>query len=385
MQAIINQRHRLEVADVFICCQQEFIQHHTLCPVQQKALENIIQCRTARLGGHLNCCTNCGYEKPSYNSCRNRHCPKCQFIKQVQWVDKLKGRLIPGKYFHVVFTIPELLNPLFYINQADCYHLLFQAASEALQKAGSNPNFLGADTGAVAVLHTWGQTLTYHPHIHMLVPAGGLSEDETHWVQAPKKFFVPVKALSSMFRGILIRELKSYMDQNKLRIPQDMLGFEEFKKKLYLKNWNVYSKKALGGVNSVLAYLGRYTHRVAISNNRLIALGQNNISFFYRDYRNENRQRTISLDQTEFVRRFLQHILPSGFYKIRYFGILATVHIHTKREQAIALIGKTILLPVLEGLSAYEVIRELTGKDPARCPKCKTGFMTLKMVIDKSG
>jgi predicted Zn-ribbon and HTH transcriptional regulator len=385
MLPFINQRHGLELADVFNSCKQELAAQHTLCPIQQKAVDDITACRTSQLGGHINCCTYCGYEKPAYNSCRNRHCPKCQFIKQEQWVDKLKGRLIPGRYFHVVFTIPELLNPLFYINQANCYHLLFHAASEALQKAGRNPSFLGADTGAVAVLHTWGQTLTYHPHIHMLVPAGGLSDDQTHWIEAPKKFFVPVKALSSIFRGVLIRELKSYIDQNKFRIPENMDDFEALKKKLYMKDWNVYSKKALGGVNGVLAYLGRYTHRVAISNSRLISLEQHKVSFVYRDYRQANRQRTLSLDQTEFVRRFLQHVLPSGFYKIRYFGILATVHIHAKREQAIALIGKTMLLPILEGLSAYEVIRELTGKDPARCPKCKTGWMSIKMMIDKPG
>lgn len=382
---MINQRHRLEVADVFRSCREEFALQHTLCPVQMKAMEDILACRTARLGGHINCCTHCGYEKPAYNSCRNRHCPKCQFIRQQQWVDKLKGRLIPGRYFHVVFTIPEALNPLFYINQGTCYDLLFGAASQALQKAAANPRFLGADTGAVAVLHTWGQTLTYHPHIHMLVPGGGLSEDETHWIGAPKKFFVPVKALSSMFRAIVMGQLKACIQRKLLKIPGGMEDFKVLKEKLYAKNWNVYCKKALGGVNGVLSYLGRYTHRVAISNSRLIMMEQGRVCFSYRDYRQKNRQRVMSLQQPEFARRFLQHILPSGFYKIRYFGILATVHIHTKREQSIALIGKTILLPVLEGLSAYEVVRELTGKDPARCTKCKTGFMAHKMNIARSG
>lgn len=385
MEAIINQRHRLEVADVFSSCSEEFALHHSLCPVQLKAMEDILACRTARLGGHINCCTNCGYEKPAYNSCRNRHCPKCQFIRQQQWVDKLKGRLIPGRYFHVVFTIPEALNPLFYINQATCYDLLFGAASQALQKAGRNPRFLGADTGAVAVLHTWGQTLTYHPHIHLLVPGGGLSDDETHWIQAPKKFFVPVKALSSMFRAIVMGQLKACIERNLLKIPAGMEDFKVLKEKLYAKNWNVYCKKALGGVNSVLSYLGRYTHRVAISNSRLIMMQQGRVCFSYRDYRQKNTQRVMSLQQTEFVRRFLQHILPSGYYKIRYFGILATVHIHTKREQSIALVRKTILLPILEGLTAYEVVRELTGKDPALCPKCKTGFMTHRRNIARSG
>jgi len=375
METKINKRYPLEVADIIQCSRLELERSRRLCSVQVKAMDDIVTCRTSEAGGHLNRCNTCGHQQPSYNSCRNRHCPKCQYIKQEQWVDKLKGRLIPGRYFHLVFTIPQQLNALYYINQEVCYHLLFQSAWEALQNAGKNPAFLGADVGAVAVLHTWGQTLTYHPHVHLLVPAGGLSEDQVEWIASPRKFFVPVKALSAMFRGIFVRYLRKHLDQKKLKLPEGFTGFQPLKEQLYRNNWNVYSKKAFGGMNSVLDYLGRYTHRVAITNNRLISMADDKVTFRYKDYRKGNQQQIMQLKAIEFTRRFLQHILPSGFYKIRYFGILATTHIHTKREQAIGLVGKTILLPMLEGLSAYEVVRLLTGKDPALCPVCKKGLM----------
>ncbi len=375
MEKVLNKRQTTEVALVFNSCCGDFMAGGNLCHEQRKAFNDILSCRTSRLGGHISTCNHCGYTTQAYNSCHNRHCPKCQFLKQEQWVDKLKGRLIPGRYFHIVFSVPHLLNKLVYINQRLCYKLLFNAASQALQNAGRNPSFLGAETGAVAVLHTWGQTLSYHPHIHMLVPAGGLTEDGMEWIAAPKKFFVPVKALSAMFRGIFIRLLKEHLDKNELKLPDDFPGFDPMKKMLYEKNWNVYSKKALGGVNSVLAYLGRYTHRVAISNSRLINIENGQVTFRYKNYRDRGRQEIITIGCTEFARRFLMHVLPGGFYKIRYYGILATANIATKRQQAIALIGKTIWLPVLEGLNAYEVYREVTGSDPTRCPKCKQGTM----------
>jgi len=375
METKLNKRYPLEVADIIRYSRAELEQSRRLCAVQLKAMDAIESCRTVDAGGHLNRCNACGHQQPSYNSCRNRHCPKCQYIKQEQWVDKLKGRLIPGRYFHLVFTLPQELHPLYYINPEGCYDLLFQAAWEALQNAGRNPAFLGADVGAVAVLHTWGQTLTYHPHVHLVVPAGGLSEDQVEWIRSPKKFFVPVKALSVMFRGIFVRYLRKLLDEKKLKLPKGFTGFLPLKEQLYQKNWNVYSKKAFGGMNSVLDYLGRYTHRVAITNNRLISMDNGKVVFRYRNYRKGNQQGCMQLEAVEFSRRFLQHILPSGFHKIRYFGLLATAHIHTKREQAISLVGKTIWLPQLEGLTAYEVLYLLTGRDPMRCPLCKKGLM----------
>ena len=378
MDMIINQRHAVEVADVLKVSQQGLETKYNLCSTQQNALDALIRCRTRHNGGHMSYCSKCGHKEQSYNSCRNRHCPKCQFIKQEQWVDKLKSRLMPGRYFHVVFTIPHQLNPIFYINQRKCYKILFSSAWEALKNAGNNSGFLGAQLGAVAVLHTWGQTLSYHPHIHMLVPAGGLSEDGMEWVQASRKFFVPVKALSAMFRGIMIRQLKDLIETNELKLPDSFKDFITLKTELYGKNWNVYCKKAQGGMNSVLQYLGQYTHRVAISNSRLLTMQNGKVSFRYRDYRleqNRYQNKIMSLETLEFARRFMQHILPSGFYKIRYYGILATANITTKREQSISLIGETMWLSQLEGLNAYEVLRYLTGKDPALCPVCKEGFM----------
>lgn len=376
----MNKRSDIEVADVFRDCQQQLAQAN-LCSVQRKAVFDILRCRTMAAGGHLDQCSSCGYQRPAYNSCRNRHCPKCQYIKQVQWVDKLTGRLMPCRYFHIVFTIPEQLNPLFMYNQSPCYDLLFRAAWSALQKAGNNPRFLGAQVGTVAVLHTWGQTLSYHPHIHMIVPAGGLSEDNIEWMHSPKKFFVPVKALSSMFRGILIKSIMHLLKSGTLKIPDSYPDVPTLKQQLYQKRWQVYAKKAFGGMQSVLSYLGRYTHRVAISNQRLVSLKDGKVCFAYRDYRKGNKHGTMTLPVTEFCRRFLQHILPHGYYKIRYFGILAAVNMPTKREQAISLIGKTMLLPQWEGLPAYEIIQSITGKDPLLCPLCKQGRMLRIMAL----
>jgi hypothetical protein len=376
-----NTRQKIEVADIINSCQEEIAATLPLCGVQIKAIKDILKCRTAAAGGHISYCNHCDHSQQAYNSCGNRHCPKCQFVKQHQWIDKLTSRLMPGRYFHIVFTLPQELKSLFYINQRACYSLLFRSASEALQNAGRNPAFLSADVGALCVLHTWGQTLTYHPHIHMLVPAGGLSTDGIEWVKSPKKFFVPVKALSAMFRGILVRDLEASIAKEELKLPACFPDFKVLKDILYSKNWHVYSKKAFGGINSVLNYLGRYTHRVAISNSRLVKLSDQQVTFRYKDYRTGQQQKLMTLTDIEFVRRFLQHILPNGLCKIRYVGILATVHISGKREPAISLIGKTMWLSTLESLSAYEVLRTLMGKDPAICPVCKIGLMTQSRLI----
>lgn len=235
----------------------------------------------------------------------------------------------------------------------------------------------------MAVLHTWGQTLNYHPHIHTIVPAGGLSEDGMEWIKSTRKFFVPVKALSSMFRGILVKSIINKLQNGTLKKPDKYPDEYDLKQQLYQKRWHVYTKKAFGGIQSVLNYLGRYTHRVAISNNRLISHKDGKVSFEYQNYRTGYKQCTMTLSAMEFCRRFLQHILPYGYYKIRYFGILAAINMATKREQAIALIGKAMLLPQWEGLPAYDIIRSLSGKDPLLCPKCKQGKMLLLMALAK--
>ena len=375
-----NKKQTVELAGIFGRFKTEVFQKYNLCPEQLKAYEAIVNCRTSALGGHELRCENCGHSRQAYNSCRNRHCPKCQFIKQVQWVDKLKANLLPVRYFHLVFTIPQCLHKTFYINQQTAYGLLFKAAGEALKICATNPKFLGAETGAVAVLHTWGQTLMYHPHIHMIVPAGGLSEDGVEWVLSGKKFFLPVKVLSRLFRGILCRLLEQAVNKGKIRLPNDMPGFDRLKKLIYAKPWVVYAKNPFAGPEHVIGYLGRYTHRVAISNHRIICENEGKVTFRYKDYRTGALNRKITLEAAEFIRRFLQHVLPCGFYKIRYLGILASCNANTKLQTCFDLIGNETFLPQLEGLPAAEVLQVITGKDPFKCPVCGKGRMKTVIV-----
>lgn len=381
MQQGTNKRHPLDVACIFKEYGGAFLQKHKLCLDQVKAFTAIGQCRTAALGGHIKSCDQCGHNQVAYNSCRNRHCNKCQYTKQLVWVDKLKGNLPVCRYFHMVFTIPSELHKTFYINQRKCYDLLFKAASATLQKVGKNPKFLGAQTGAVAVLHTWGQSLTYHPHIHMLIPAGGLSEDGMEWVDAGKKFFLPVKALSKVFRGVFWDLLEKQIDDREVKLPWDVANTSLLKERLYAKNWNVYTKKSLAGPQSVVQYLGKYTHRVAISNSRLVAVKDGKVSFRWKDYRKRLQKQLMSLDAEEFIDRFMRHVLPSGFCKIRYYGLLATAN-KRKKQQCFALIGEPVHVSLLQGISTKQVLKIVTGKDPDTCPKCKNGKMAPKTILD---
>jgi hypothetical protein len=373
-----NRIYPLELADILREGIDRYGQKYTFCYVQEKAVLDICNCRSKEAGGHIQQCNQCGYYKQSYNSCRNRHCPKCQYVKQEQWVDKLANTLIPAKYFHLVFTIPKELHGLFYINQRIGYNILFKASSLAFQKAGSNPQFLGAQTGALAVLHTWTQTLCYHPHIHMLAPAGGLSDDGIEWKNVKNKFFLPTKVLSRIFRGVIVRLLEESLSKGEIKLPERTLCFDKLKNHLYLKDWNVYLKKSFRGINSVLKYLGRYTHRVAISNSRLISFSEDKVSFWYKDNKDKGKRKVMALESDEFIRRFLQHILPDNFYKIRYIGILAMANAKTKKEQCISLIDIQMFLPIMEGLNAMEILGILTKKDFISCPKCQQGIMRVK-------
>jgi hypothetical protein len=375
-----NTRHPLDVAFILKEYGSKFTDKHKLCNDQLKALRAITQCRTAAMGGHLEGCDQCGHHRIAYNSCRNRHCNKCQYLKQLQWIDKLKGILPVCRYFHMVFTIPSTLHKLFYLNQRLCYDLLFKAASQTLRKVSKNPKFLGAETGAVAVLHTWGQALTYHPHIHMIIPAGGLSADGVEWIQAPRKFFLPVKALSKVFRGVMWSLLEKHISSGKVRLPDGQQSIGLVKKQLYEKNWNVYCKKSMAGPQSVVQYLGKYTHRVAISNNRIVSITAGNVTFRWKDYRNKLSNRLLTLEATEFIGRFMRHVLPSGFYKVRYYGLLAAAN-GNRRQQCFLLIGKPLHVPLLQGLSAIQVLELVTGKDPGTCPKCKQGRMVIIKVL----
>ena len=370
-----NKKQSIELAEILSSHEETFKKSHLLCPEQLKAYNAIKLCRTSALGGHIEYCNSCTHKRQAYNSCRNRHCPKCQFIKKEQWVDKLAGNLPPVRHFHVVFTIPHILNKLFYLNQGKAYNVFFKAASKSLAQVAANPHFLGAQIGAVAILHTWGQNLSYHPHIHAIVPAGGLSDDLMEWIPAGKKFFLPVKVLSGVFRGILCRLLHEGILKGDITLPDDTPCFEKIKKECYSKNWVVYCEKPFHMAKNLINYLGNYTHRIALSNNRLISHEQNKVAFFAKDYAKAGIKKRIKLDTHEFIRRFMQHVLPSGFYKIRYWGFMAMCNMATKLKQCYDLIPKASYLPLLEGLSALEVWRELTGMDPVYCPKCKKGKM----------
>jgi hypothetical protein len=373
-----HRNNSLELSDIFRQFSDQYQRQYSLCPSQQKAYQAITRCRTAALGMHVTQCDGCGHQQISYNSCRNRHCPKCQYIKQQLWVDKLKSRLLPIRYFHIVFTVPEFLNRLFYINQRNCYDMLFKASALAIQKTAAHPAFLGVQSGSVSILHTWGQALNYHPHIHALVPAGGLDFDGQEWINAPRKFFVPIKALSKIFRAVFFELLQKALSSHELVVPQKDIALytnpKSLKQAAYQQLWHVHIKKTFRGAGQVVSYLGRYTHRVAISNSRLLSIDNNNVSFRWKDYR-DNRWKVMELDGICFIRRFLQHILPCGYYKIRYYGLLAAIHSKTTMRQCFALLGTAPEISQYEGLTIPEVLFFITGKDCTKCPQCKKGNM----------
>ena len=375
-----NSRHPIDLGEILREHGPSFIENHQLCSGQLKAISAIQQCRSSSLGGHVNRCNQCGHQKIAYNSCRNRNCNKCQYTKQLIWVDQLKSRLPVCRYFHMVFTIPHELHKTFYLNQRVCYNLMFKASALTLKKVAQNPKFLGAETGAVSVLHTWGQSLVYHPHIHMLIPAGGLSSDGVEWMKAGRKFFLPVKALSKVFRGVLWNMLQKAVQQGKLRLP----GKEKItclKQQLYRKNWHIYSKKPLAGPQSVIQYLGKYTHRVAISNNRIIKVADGKVTFRWKDYRKGLKNQLLSLNIEEFIGRFCMHILPNGFYKIRYYGLLASANI-AKKERCFLLLKVIPPVSLLKGLTVQQVVKIVTGKDLGLCPKCNKGRLLPHTILD---
>lgn len=351
-----------EVQDIFEEYTDAFRQSHILPPIQHKAINAILNCRTSRLGGHTDTCPDCGYQKPSYNSCRNRHCPKCQTLSKERWIDAQKVCLLNVGYFHVVFTVPQELNAIIYKNQRDCYNLLFRCVAETLQELAGNPKYLGAQIGFTSVLHTWGQNLCFHPHIHCIVPAGGLT-DLGQWKHSRKKFFLPVRVLSRKFRGKFLSMLKCELPQ----IDQRLLS------QCYEKEWVVYCKPPFHNTACVVEYLGRYTHRVAISNNRIISMENGNVTFKWRDYRDGSRWKLMTLSANEFIRRFLMHILPQGFTKIRHYGFLSS---RGKQKKLRICKTQTGTTPVpKEKLSAEMLIQKLIGRKPSQCPQC--GCITL--------
>jgi predicted Zn-ribbon and HTH transcriptional regulator len=297
---------------------------------QLKAFRAIQRCRTAALGGHIDACPRCGYQAAiSYNSCRNRHCPKCQVQARERWLAARESELLTTSYFHVVFTVPHELNVLALNNQRLFYDLLFAASAQTLLEVAANPKHLGAKIGVISILHTWGQNLLLHPHIHCAIPAGGLSPDHTCWVRSRYAFFLPVKVLGRVFRGKFCAGLKRLYRRKQLHCagPASALAdpeqFRALVRRLHRQDWVVYAKPAFGGPEQVLRYLGRYTHRVAISNHRLLAFDGERVTFRWKDYTQGGKQRNMTLMATEFLRRFFLHVLPKGFVRIRHFGFLA--------------------------------------------------------------
>lgn len=352
----------------------------TVSPQQARVLAAIAACRTAALGGHRFACDSCGESVIAYNSCRNRHCPQCQALAQARWVDQRQQDLLAVEYFHVVFTIPSELHELFLANPAVAYGMLFSAAAESLIALARDPRHIGAEIGAMAVLHTWTQTLAYHPHVHVIVPGGGPSPDRTQWIACRRGYLVPVRALSELFRGKLLGALERGFAGERIVAPLDV-DVDQRLREAARKKWTVYSKPSFVGPDHVVRYLGRYTHRIAISNGRLVAHENGEVTFRYTD-RATRQSRTMTLPADSFLRRFLFHVLPPGFVRIRYFGGLA----NATRQRWLGLCRELLAATGVEGLQPppplppetwQEQMHRLTGVDVTRCPKCTTGRMLL--------
>ena len=375
-------RSRLEVADVFRRYGPAYREAHGLTGGQQRVMRAIERCRTAALGGHLERCDACGYARPAYDSCRNRHCPKCQALARAAWLAARRAELLTTEYFHVVFTVPEVIAAIALQNKAVVYGILFRATAATLRTIGADPKHLGAELGFLAVLHTWGQTLLHHPHVHCVVPGGGLALDGPRWVACRPGFFLPVRVLSRLFRRLFLEQLQTAVARGRLHFAgglaplQDPPAVAQALASLRQMEWVVYAKPPFGGPAQVLEYLGRYTHRVAISNNRLLAIEQGQVSFRWKDYRHHDRQKTMTLDAGEFLRRFLLHVLPTGFHRIRHYGFLGSrirvVKLACCRQ---ALAMPAVLSPPPPRRDYRDVYEALTGLSLRVCPVCQHGQM----------
>lgn len=394
-------RPALEVADIFRRYGDAYRQVHRaeLLPDQWKIMNAIEVCRTATLGGHLEQCDRCGHQRNAYNSCRNRHCPKCQSLAREKWLDDRRAELLPVEYFHVVFTLPESVAAIALQNKRVVYNLLFRATAETLRTIAADPKHLGADIGFLAVLHTWGQNLLHHPHLHCIVPGGGLSPDKKNWIACRPGFFLPVRVLSRLFRRLFLDGLQQAFDNDELTFYasleslKDPQAFRRYLDPARSTEWVVYAKPPFGGPEQVLAYLGRYTHRVAIANHRLVSAEDGHVTFRWKDYRHGSRQKVMKLDADEFIRRFLLHVLPNGLQRIRHFGFLG----NRVRKEKLA-ICRTLLNsppPLEKSAKPTDDYRDrfesLTGQSLRQCPHCENGQMLtietlpqLKKYLDSS-
>jgi hypothetical protein len=380
-------RLRLEVADVVREHGDEYLAKHGGTAAQRKVLRAVQNCRTAALGGHVEACDHCGHQQVAYNSCRNRHCPKCQGPATARWLKARESELLPVPYFHLVFTLPAALRPLALQNPRVVYAVLMQAAAQTLLEVAANPRHLGAEIGFLVVLHTWGQNLMEHPHVHCVIPAGGLAPDGARWIRCRKGFFLPVRVLSCVFRGKFISMLKQALTRGDLTFHGGLAdlaqagAFERLLDQTVRRDWVVYAKRPFGGPEQVLKYLARYTHRVAISNRRLLVLDDGQVTFRWKDYAHGGQQRRMTLSAVEFIRRFLLHVLPSGFVKIRHYGFMANRVRQTKRELCRRLLGVVNDPPapsVSEGHPASG-LPSTAESEPwrRRCPHCQGGHLRI--------
>jgi hypothetical protein len=380
-------RPALELADIFRRHGAAYRQSHKLPLDQLRLMRAIELCRTAALGGHVEQCDQhdtCDHIRVSYNSCSNRHCPKCGSGARAEWVERRKAELLPIEYFHVVFTVPEEIAAIAFYNKKIVYDILFRASAETLLTIARDPQHLGAEIGFFSILHTWGQNLLHHPHVHCVVSGGGLSADHERWISCRPGFLLPVRVLSCLFRRRFLEELRKSFAAGELRFFSELESlcqapaFAEYLAPLANADWVVYAQPPFGGALQVLEYLGRYTQRVALSNERLTALEDGQVSFQWKDYRQHNRVKTMTLEADEFIRRFLLHTLPAGFQRIRHYGYLANCH----RRDKLALIRLIFSAPVAGLLPSPEQLRDypdwheiLSGESPRRCPRCGIGTM----------
>lgn len=369
-------RPALEVADVFRRHGPAYrhARDGHLGRIERRVMSAIELCRTPALGGHVEACNDCDHSRIAYNSCRNRHCPKCQATARERWIAAREADLLPIPYFHVVFTVPAEIAAIAYQNKAQVYGILFDAVAETLKTIGADPRHLGGELGFIAILHTWGQTLTHHPHIHCLVPGGALSAGGQRWIACRPRFFLPIPVLSLLFRRLFLERLQTAHAAGRLQFFGSLtdLGtksaFDDALRPMRKKSWVVYAKPPFGSPAHVLAYLGRYTHRIAIANSRLVSIADGTVSFRWRDYRHGNAQKLMTLEADEFIRRFLLHSLPDGFHRIRHYGFLA----NGCRRARLAIIRPllAVAMPTASDKESIALRRPLPVFDPTACPCC---------------
>ncbi|MCP5090652.1 MAG: IS91 family transposase [Gammaproteobacteria bacterium] len=385
-----------EVADVVRTYSSDYLLSRQVSAAQQAVLRHISDCRTPALGGHVETCDSCDHRRISYNSCRDRHCPKCQNAARAEWITKRLERLLPVPYFHVVFTIPDVLNPLALRNKRVVFNILFAAASQSLQTIASDERHLGAQVGFTSVLHTWGQNLLFHPHVHCVVTGGGLSPDGASFIRARESYLLPVKVLGSLFRGKFLAALETAYKEGDLDLAGSTVelansaAWQRFKNGLYDKDWVVYSKAPFGGSEHVFRYLGNYTHRIAISNHRIVNVNNGKVTFGVKDYKDGCKKKLLTLDATEFLRRFLLHVLPRGFVRIRHYGLCASANVNTKLVAARKLLEPNVEIQDNNGgeqqtpLPWWQRFLEQTGIDVMACPICEQGRISRVLSLSPS-